>query len=316
MKWKDRYLKKTKPTYDDLLVFFQPHIRELFLSFDREMRERFKVHNKYHRYLNAAGWAYGYGRSYNCELLAVTIDSDCFYVLNVTVTDEESLQTALAEAQKIYDSGFEGRYTAICAKRREDQIARTKQRVAREKRQIQELTASVNPDKFNKFKWCKKISRSDLLRLYQSEAKRLIDEELLDKVGFTFYTRCKQSKDTLPLLNQGQIICHHCGSVLKASGYDSVTNCECGYCYTYREYRRSFNTNNMPAHRAQPLFDTFIDKWPTCKDTNEKMILIDWLIHECHVTFMSGERGRSVCVNLIDGTTAQLRDLLEMLAGH
>lgn len=38
--------------------------------------------------------------------------------------------------------------------------------------------------------------------------------------------------------------------------------------------------------------------------------------HECHVTVMSGDKGRSVCVNLIEGTISQLKDMLEMLAGH
>jgi len=316
MEWKDKYTRKTKPTYDDLLRFFQPHIRELFLSFDDEMRRRFNVRNKYHRYLNTTGWVYGYGRYYSCELLAVIIQNDCFHVLGVSVRDEDSLQNALEEAKELYDDGFEKRYATICEKRREGQSARTKKRVEREKKLLEELTASVEPDKFNIFKWCKKTSRRDLLRLYQGEAKGLIDEDLLDEIGYTFYTRCKQSKDTLPLLNQGQILCHHCGIVLKSSGYASITRCECGYCYTYREYRRSFNTNNMPAHRAQPIFDVFVDKWPRCRDVKEKMMLIDWLIHECHVTLMSGEKGRSVCINLIDGTLAQLRELLEMLAGH
>ena len=56
------------------------------------------------------------------------------------------------------------------------------------------LTEQVDPKKFNQFKWCKKVSRGDLLRLYQSEAKGMVDEELLDDVGFTFYTRCTQAK--------------------------------------------------------------------------------------------------------------------------
>ncbi len=316
MEWKDKYPKTTKPTHDDLLGFFQPHIRILFVSFDREVSERFGVHNKYHRYVSAAGWAYGYGRSYNCELFAVTIKNDCFHVLDIAVKDEHSLRTALEEAEKIYENGFEARYAAIAAKRREDQIARSKSRMEREKVQMQELTANTDPNTFNKFKWCKKVSRNDLLRLYQGEAKGLLDEALLDEIGYTFFTRCRQSKDALPLLNQGRILCHHCGAVLKSSGYASITHCECGYCYSYREYRRSFNANNMPAHRAQPIFDAFVEKWPGLTSVKEKMMLIDWLIHKCHVTLMSGEQGRSVCVNFIEGTSAQLRDMLEMLAGH
>jgi hypothetical protein len=190
----------------------------------------------------------------------------------------------------------------------------SKRRVEREKLEMAQILESVDAEKLNAFKWCGKVSRNALLRLYKSEAMGLFDEELLDGIGLTFFTRCKQSKDTLPLLNKGQMICHNCGAILTATGSASVTSCECGFCYTYREYRRSFNANNMPAHRAQPIFDAFMDKWPKCRDVNGKMMVIDWLIHECHVTLMSGEKGRSVCMNLIEGTKKQIQDLISTLA--
>ena len=262
MDWKEKYSKKTKPSYNELLDYFQPYIRELFLQFDREMRGRFKVHNKYHRYLPTAGWVYGYGRSYGCELLTVSVKDDCFGVLGVSVKDEESLRNALVEAKKLYDGGFEERYAGVSAKRRENQIERSKKRVEREKVQMTELTENIDLEKFNKFKWAKKASRNDLLRLYQSDAKGMINEELLDEVGFTFYVRCKQAKEVMELLEKGKILCHHCGAVLQAQSYTAPIKCQCGYIYTYREYRRSCNAVNMPGGRATPIFENFIEKWP------------------------------------------------------
>jgi hypothetical protein len=124
---------------------------------------------------------------------------------------------------------------------------------------------------------------------------------------------------------KGQIICHHCNTVLDANTvtYANYTPrskdnkpiiCACGYAYTYREYRRSSNAVNMPGGRATPIFENFMQKWLQCKDTKSKMFLIDWLIHECHVTLMSGEKGRSVCINLIEGTLKQISDLILKLA--
>ena len=327
MEWKDKYPKKIKPSYDELLAFLQPHIRELFLRFDHEMRSQFKVHNKYHRYLPASGWVYGYGRSYSVELLVVTINSYYFNVLGIQVKDEASLYNAIAEAKRTYNNGFEDRYAAICAKRREDQIIRTKKRVEHEKAEIDNLIETVDSTKLNKFKWCMKVSRNDLLRLYQGEAKGLIDEALLDDIGLTFYMRCKQAKEVRECMNKGQIICHHCGATLKGGKVSStgsvltkntdncaLIHCDCGYSYTYREYRRNCNSVNMPGGRATPIFDNFIQKWPLCRDSQSKMMLIDWLVHECHVTLMSGSKGRSVCVNLIDGTLKQISDLITKLA--
>jgi len=327
MDWKDKYTRMKKPAYNELLQFFQLHICEVFLSFDRAMRERFAVHNKHHRYLSTAGWAYGYGRNYGCELLAVTVRSDGFHVLGIRVNDEDSLRKALEEAKKAYDDGFEERYAAICAKRRGDQIARSKKRVAREKTEMEKLAENVDSDKLNQFKWCKKVSRGDLHRLYQGESKGMMDEVLLDDIGLTFYMRCKQAKEVRERMDKGQIICHHCGTVLtggRVSPTGSVLmknadnylpiHCGCGYSYTYREYRRNCNAVNMPGGRATPTFEHFLQKWPGCKDAKDKMMLIDWLIHECHVTLMSGMKGRSVCVNLIEGTLKQISDLIMKLA--
>lgn len=316
MEWKDKYPQKIKPAYGELLEFFRPDVRELFLSFDGELRSRFNVQNKYQRFLPSSGWAYGYGRSYNCELLTVTVAADRFTAAGVSVHNSATLQNAIDAAQKLYDAGFEDRYAEMSRIKRENQAERAKRRTAAEKVQLAKLTANADPDKLNKFKWCRKVSRSDLIKLYQSEASGLLDEALLEKIGISFFIRCKQSKDIYPLLEEGKMICHFCGNVLQAASYTAVNKCVCGYCYTYREYRRSFNANNMPAHRAQPVFDAYIEKWQACMSEKEKMLLVDWLIHECHVTVMSGERGRSVCVNLIEGTAAQLRETLEMLAGH
>jgi hypothetical protein len=325
--WKEKYTKKQKPAYDDLLAYFEPHIRELFVQFNNEMNVQFKVHNKYHRYLPKSGWVYGYGRSYSCELFAVSIGIGCFTVLGVPVTDGDSLQNAIDEAKKVYENGFEERYAAICTKRREEQIARSKKRTERENIEMEQLTQNVDADKLNKFKWNKKVSRNDLWRLYQGEAKGLLDEVLLDDIGLTFYLRCKQAKETRECMAQGKIICHQCGAVLTAgrvspSGSvlirsatgNSPIQCNCGYSYTYREYRRSYNAVNMPDGRATPIFENFFQKWPGCRDTKSKMFLIDWLVHECHVTLMSGEKGRSVCINLIEGTLKQISDLIMKLA--
>jgi len=297
------------------------------LQFDREMQEQYKVHNKYHRFIPSAGWVYGYGRSYNCELLAVTVNEDCFYVLGTAVNDEESLRKILKAVKKVYDCGYEERYGAISARRRANQIERSKKRVAREKTEMEKLAGNADPEKLNKFNWHKKVSRNDLLKLYQGESKGMIDTDLLDDIGLTFYMRCKQAKEVRESMEKGLIVCHHCGAVLKGKRVSpsgsaliknddngKLINCECGYSYTYREYRRNCNSVNMPGGRATPVFDDFLHKWPGCKDTKSKMLLIDWLVHECHVTLMSGAKGRSVCVNLIEGSLKQITDLILKLA--
>lgn len=327
MEWKEKYPKKIKPAYDELLNFFLPHTKELFLKFDYEMKEQFKVSNKYHRYSPSFGWVYGYGRSYNCELLQVMINSNCFTVLGVSVADEDTYNMAITEAKKVYNDGFEDRYAETSKRRREEQVERSKKRVNRETAEMEKLLEGVDGKKLNQFKWCKKVSRNDIYRLYRGEARGMLDEELLEDIGLTFYFRCKQAKEVRESLEKGQMICHHCGAILsggRVSAKGSILtknfdnykpiSCNCGYLYTYREYRRNCNSENMPGGRATPIFQHYLQKWSTCRDAKDKMFLIDWLIHECHVTLMSGEKGRSVCVNLIEGTLSQVTDMILELA--
>ncbi len=45
----------------------------------------------------------------------------------------------------------------------------------------------------DKFHWAGKVSRRDIQRLYESEARRLLDEDLLDKVMYRSWgkKRCR-----------------------------------------------------------------------------------------------------------------------------
>ena len=316
MEWKEKFPRGIKPSYDELLAFMPDQIREMFLIFNNEMAVKYQVYNKYPRYDANHGWMYGYCRNYRVELLSVTVGDGYFSVLGVKVADDESFHVMLEKAKAKYDEGYEERYARVTDAKRAGQIERTKARLEREKKELSKMIENIDVSKFNKCKWSEKLSRGKLVSLYQTDAKGIVDEELLDDVGYAFYARCKQAKDTRSRLPNGEIICHNCGAVLKTASYTSLIPCLCGYYYTYREYRRSFNAHNMPAGRAAPIFDEFADKWELCKSASEKMLLIDRLVHECHVSIMTGGKGRSVCVNLIEGTIAQLKDMLEMLANQ
>lgn len=315
-RWLDRFPKNIKPAYEELLAFMPDETRALFLKFNDEMNNKYRVFNKWHRYINSYGWVYGYCRNYRCELLYVSINDGSFRVLGIDIKDAESLSLAFEKAKDAYDNGYEDRYAKLTAEKRNNQAQKSKLRLEREKVELEKLKESIDPDKFNRFRWTPKVSRAKLIRLYAGEAKGLLDEALLDDIGYTFYERCRQAGMIRELMEKGRILCHHCHEILQSKSYTGIISCSCGYLYTYREYRRSCNAANMPGGRAAPIFKSFADKWPACKSSREKMLLVDWLVHECHVTVMSGEKGRSVCVNLIEGTIPQLREMLEMLAGH
>jgi hypothetical protein len=77
---------------------------------------------------------------------------------------------------------------------------------------------------------------------------------------------------------------------------------------------RSFNKNGMPSRSATPFFNEFIEKWPSAKDYAEKMRLIDWVIHQCHLNMLSGVTRGFAAKNLFEGSKKELHDLILQLA--
>ena len=314
--WLTKFPRNLKPAYNDLLEHFSDVVRECFLAFNAQVQSLYGVHSKWLRFDISRGWNYGYCRNYRCELFGMWIGEDCFIILGVEIRDAASMQAALERVRERYDKDFEQRYEALVAAKKANQIARTKVRAERERAEMAQIMEGLDETKFNIFKWPPKVSRSKLVRLYNTEAAGLLDEGLLEDIGLAFYLRCVQARQVRALMDKGQILCHHCGEILTPGSYTAPVICACAYSYTYREYRRSCNAANMPGGRAQPVFDEYVLKWDVCKSSAEKMMLIDWMVHECHVTVMSGVAGRSVCANLIEGTLGQIRQVLEMLAGH
>ncbi len=45
--------------------------------------------------------------------------------------------------------------------------------------------------KSDKPRWAGRVSRAQILQLYATDAKGIVDEELIDEVGYALLTRCE-----------------------------------------------------------------------------------------------------------------------------
>lgn len=124
--------------------------------------------------------------------------------------------------------------------------------------------------------------------------------------------RCKYGKEDMERMEKYTIRCHNCGREIGGEG--DFRQCDCGYQYSYKEYRRSFRRNNMPTGAATKVFDEYMRKWNVAKGYSEKMILIDALLYEFHLSLVSGAVHRPVAMNFIDGTRKQIESVIGELA--
>jgi len=171
----------------------------------------------------------------------------------------------------------------------------------------------------DEIQWARRVKPEVIRRLYTLDAKGIVDEELIDEVGYAMYARCHSIR-IATRAHAGKAMCPRCrADVLRSSpdwktwSKDEPCACACGWATTWGEYHRTYKGKQLHGGGAYPMFRAFIDRWPQAKTPRDKMLAIDWLIHECHGQF-KGAMGRPAACNLIEGTMHELVEFLDQLA--
>jgi hypothetical protein len=314
VKWKAAHGsgQNNRPNVNDVKAFLPADVFVLFEEFSKYLARQYGISCKPPIYTETNGWVFPFGRSSVMLLNGVAIHDGAFEVNGLHVSNEAEYDQSIKLIDKIHADGFAERFARETAVKNERQKQNTKRRLAREKTEMEALSARIDKNKFNKYRWSPKLSRQKLLRLYDSDAHGIQDDDLLDDVGFTLYARCKQGMEEGELKNAGRLRCHNCRTVLKRSR--SLMQCECGRQYLFRDYMRAFIGESMPHGAASHIFAAFVKDWETAKSYPAKMRLVDNLVHEFHINLNSGVKGRFVGINLIAGTKKQIGDLILQLA--
>jgi hypothetical protein len=163
--------------------------------------------------------------------------------------------------------------------------------------------------------WAPRIKPYRIRQLYESDALGLPDPTLLDDVGWALHSRCESFLQA-NAARQGQVICPSCGSILlrDQDPYCDL-RCSCGWVCPPRVYFDSIRNQQLDGGpEVQALFQQYVDQFPKAKEPDEKMLLVDNLIHGFHHFLKSGRTRRPVAVNLIDGHLDFVIDFLDRLS--
>lgn len=179
--------------------------------------------------------------------------------------------------------------------------------------------------------WNPKVSQTTIRRLYENDARGIIDAELIDEVGFALYARCND----ILMVHDGLVQCPRCDHIFATSWpwprhrtqHSDTQRMRCPRCQdwevTGRQYRESFQRAGLAAGNALPAFRTFVERYPHITAPRERLLLIDRLIHEFHYALSrmpDGTLGRHpvphevTATNLIEGGHDQVVTLLDSLA--
>lgn len=173
----------------------------------------------------------------------------------------------------------------------------------------------------DKFHWAGKVSRRDIQRLYQSDAQGLPDEALLDQVMYAIHARVLDMFEVREAQQTGRARCRSCGAPIPQPYWMGGRNknvpmlcAQCGWQVTCGEYFNSYTGKDMLPGSRTELFQEFLKCFAKARTPQEKMFLLDWLIHAFHV--QSGVSSRLVAMNVIQGSRDQLIKLLTTLAAR
>jgi hypothetical protein len=97
----------------------------------------------------------------------------------------------------------------------------------------------------DELKWAKRVEPQKIRRLYALDAKGIVDEELVDEVGYAMYARCESIRIATEA-HAGRATCRSCGAILTHHWKKSeLMVCACGWQKTWGDYLLSYQRKQL-----------------------------------------------------------------------
>lgn len=179
----------------------------------------------------------------------------------------------------------------------------------------------------SEIEWSPRVSMAKIRALYENEAHGMLDDDLIEEVGFGLLARCRSIIEYTEACDEGKVRCHRCAkqgttTIIQRNlnKPSALIQCPvCGWQVRWRIYKtESENADGqLRAGHAGAAFARYVTIYPQCRTREEKILAIDRLIHEFHwILVREGHPERAnktAAVNLLRGNIAQVYDMLNEL---
>jgi len=172
-------------------------------------------------------------------------------------------------------------------------------------------SANSNP---RKPRWAPRVPRELIRRLYESDARGILDEDLVDQVGYALYARSVSMVQATEA-SHGKVLCPECGLPIQHDRQDDteISCVRCGWHMKWRVYRRTYRKKKLLGQAALDFLNEFVRRFPQCRSYSDKLIAIDRLIHTFHHQLRKWPTA-PIAKNLIEGNVQEVVELLDRLA--
>ena len=161
--------------------------------------------------------------------------------------------------------------------------------------------------------WAPRVRQDRIRRLYEQDAKGIVDDDLVNDVGYALLSRCQSFLEATAAV-QGQAPCPVCARVVLHTGKkEAVLQCPCGWELPWEDYFATIQRKQLSgAEPVVQLFHHFVTGFPAARNPRDKVVMIDQLLHGFHWYQQQGYT-RPVAVNLIEGKLADVIAFLDHL---
>jgi hypothetical protein len=166
--------------------------------------------------------------------------------------------------------------------------------------------------------WNPRVPRHKIWRLYHSDAMGFQDDDLVNDVGMTLLLRV-ESCLTVSEAQRGRVKCAECGTIIMRDmrphhQYETnkVVCTNCDWQLSWLEYRKTFHNKQLGCGGMFVPCQEFAKEYPKARTYQEKMILIDTLIHRFHWQ-MEGRPGQPGATVIVGGRMSDIADFLDEL---
>lgn len=169
-----------------------------------------------------------------------------------------------------------------------------------------------------RIQWAKKISRAKIWRLYQTDARGLVDEALIDEVGTALYERCQS---IIWVTEANKVSCPQCHHLIICPEDRWSKTCPvicpvCDWQATYGQWRHSWRHQDLKGGNAMYAFSKYLEKYPKTKTPRDQMFVIDRLINAFHWSMRRQRHHGPAANQLIVGKPDEVLAFLDKLAGN
>jgi hypothetical protein len=166
-----------------------------------------------------------------------------------------------------------------------------------------------------RIRWAPRLSHAVVLRLYEQDARGIVDEALIEQVGAALCARA----ESILLVSRRQIRCPRCGDVFDLGDVrrdEDVVRCPvggCGWQATFWTCRNSWRRRHLFGGSLLPVLEAYRAEYPKAESLQTKLQLIDRLLHAFGRDPRTGEIRWPSVGHLVEGKSPRAVALLESL---